>query len=186
MGLVSYSNSSISIKIFLSKIMADEGVTITVDIALPHPWPPTEARLLVKSDANGLDAEVVALTDGRITVSWGDPQPRFISQPVQIKSDGQMFAPLAVALSQTETRVFLGFDLLKEDAPDVSPLIIDLSNEPTFTIQLSTDHPDRATICQTWIQNRKKKFATPAIARDDRRLKTPRNWETTLSLPFID
>lgn len=140
--------------------------------SLPHPWPSPVSSLLLRGEGKGLIFEVIALSDGRLLLlSPSHPSYSFLSQPIEIQADKPSYSIFRMTLKKNESALEIaGQPLLKYESGVETRVIV--ANDELVPQAFSVTDPDIATKCETWIQNRKAMFSTPATPRDNRRSKT--------------
>jgi hypothetical protein len=149
--------------------MNQEGTLFFV-VRLPHPWPPRQPCLIYSGKPNNQTIEMWAQANGQISLSIQPSNQSFISQPVDVNSSEPRFVILSIVWTASTVSVRIGQRELLPDAPDVARLV--LAPPSLVPSGISLTDPTASALCQTWVQNRKLKFATPRVARSDRRLKT--------------
>ena len=145
-------------------------------MSVPLSWPPANVIPFVQIPSHaGLDNSVdsVAHPDGHISVrvSRADGSLVHESDFQRVKFVGHGSCPVALTWTPSRASVYLDARPLGSYDPEGRPLEIQLSGALTPGPN-SVDHPDSIVVCQSWIDNRQKKFASRP-PRDGRRTKTP-------------
>ncbi|SRR6266404_1031374 len=137
---------------------------------LPHPWPPSEVCLLLGGETAGQPIELLALTDGRFSVTIVPTKRSFVSQPIDFISNGPRSEMITITWTTSKLNLRIAGQLLLEDAAGGPRLLL----PPQLPVpnEVSILDPGAVAACRKWIQNRKSKFGSPKSPRSNRRRKT--------------
>jgi hypothetical protein len=130
---------------------------------------PSFATLVIGAEPNGQKVNLTDLPDGRLILEVSGVS--FTSQPVDIHSTRPEFALVEIIQAANKLGLSLSGEWLLENKPEVSRHTL-RSIQALVPDEVSLNEPNASSACQTWIQNRRLKFPSPATPRSDRRLKT--------------
>ena len=146
-------------------------IDMFIMMRLPFPWPPPQPSALFAGPVNGQPIELIALTDGRIELKTKSTVTSFVSQPLDVLSDRPAWASIRVAITAVHSIVEVSGQSLLPDGPNVPRLPL-TSAQGLVPQEFSIYDSNKDAACQTWINNRKSKFATQRTPATNRRRKT--------------
>ena len=152
--------------------------TIAFDMAWGGSWPPpstvslidpTQAREIpgfpiidLRAHPDGHFSLRIARTDGSLLHGIEFQRVQFV---------GKGFCHICVAWQPSSVSLYSNAQPLGPYLSGRCALTIQLRSSPAPAQAASIDHPDSAKACQTWMQNRQRKFSTQPV-KAGRRLKT--------------
>jgi hypothetical protein len=151
----------------------DEGSFFMVMPKSREAWPPPREAILIHKVQEGVSTTVTVHPDGHLNLLVTRPDGSeacfFAAEPIVFSGPPRFV--LTATWSNGQGSLHVNGQDLNPYIPGAPPRLIPSKDPPVLPTVPSTEHPDGASRCRVWVENRRRKFST-AQPRPGRRLKT--------------